>query len=98
MTTNEELIIFCRNIKYLRNKFGFSKAKMAKILGIGIKGLTMMENEVFPPRTGVECLGRFCTFFGVRPGCAFRPLWDETEKAAELPENQPASLDLPAIM
>ncbi|MBQ8403580.1 MAG: helix-turn-helix transcriptional regulator [Clostridia bacterium] len=65
MDTSMELDIFCKNIKTLRNIKKLSKRKMAKILGIGVKSLTSIENGVIPPRLSCEVAFEIKRHFGI---------------------------------
>jgi len=48
---NEQMMLnLCRNISYLRKKHNLSKSKMAKILGISVKSLNLIESGVIPSR------------------------------------------------
>ena len=50
MSTNEEIEVFCENIKYLRRKYGLSRTKMAKIMHISISWLDLIERGILPQR------------------------------------------------
>ena len=55
------------NIAWLRKRHGFSKKKMAKLLGIGVGTLNQIERTELPPRLGTEVLFRIQEHFGIHP-------------------------------
>ena len=63
--------VFCKNVKKLRENYGYSKLKMAKILGIGIKSLSLIERGILPPRLKCEVLIRIANHFGISPSDMF---------------------------
>ena len=65
--------VFCQNIKRLREKNRLSKRQMARILHIGTKSLTMLENGIIPPRMDVAVLIYISSYFRVRPDMLFLP-------------------------
>ena len=50
MDTNKENQVLLQNLAQLRRHYGLSKAKMAKILGIGIASWNTIENGILPKR------------------------------------------------
>ncbi len=75
MTTDQALLTFCANIRYLRDKHGLSKRDMADILGVGVKTITALEHNTVPKRLGSSVLLRMSRHFHVRICELFRPLW-----------------------
>ena len=67
MEKEKEIKIFCINVKTIRQHERLSKKEMAKILHIGTRSLTMIENGILPPRIGVDILMRIHRRFGFRP-------------------------------
>ena len=65
MKSEDQFLILCQNIRYLRKANGLSKAKMARILGISVKTLTKLEQDALPPRLGCEALWRTSAYFNV---------------------------------
>ncbi len=59
--------IFTYNVTWLRKKHKLSKAKMANLLGIGVKSLTKLEMGKIPPRISVDILFRIEEHFGIHP-------------------------------
>ncbi len=62
-----DAMIFCYNVKNLREEHKLSKKQMAKILGIGTKTLTSIENGVIPPRASAELILNICDRFSISP-------------------------------
>ena len=58
MTKEEEIKQLCANIRYLRERAGLSKTRMAKIMGVTTATLTKIEEGTLPRRTGVKVLLR----------------------------------------
>ena len=48
MDNENQIKNLCHNIRYLRESHNLSKKQIAKILGIGIKSLTLIESEIMP--------------------------------------------------
>ena len=64
---DNELSVFCENIKTLRKREGLSKKEMAKKLGIGVKNLTLLESGVVSKRLGAHILINIRKFFHISP-------------------------------
>lgn len=80
MKSKNETEIFGKNIVYLRKSNNLSKRKMAEILGIGVKSLEKLENEILPPRLSAEIVFNIYDKFGVLPKDQFIPLYEEDNK------------------
>ena len=65
MKNYDELLNFCHNVKYVRQKENLSKTKMAKTMGIGERSLNLIENGVFPKHLGINAVVKFCFAFGI---------------------------------
>ena len=74
MKTEEEIVVFCQNIKKLRESHHLSKRSMASKLGVGIRTLISIESGVLPPRVGCSVLKNIHEHFGVLPKNMFQPL------------------------
>lgn len=72
MQNDRGLEYFCSNVRLLREREGLSKRKMAKLLGVGVKTLTMIENGTFPPRLDCRVLFRIHRQFGIKPAELFK--------------------------
>ena len=60
-------ILFCYNVKRLRDEHNLSKKQMAKIMGVGTKTLTSIENGAIPPRASAEIILKICDHFSISP-------------------------------
>lgn len=74
MQTDDYPLVFCRNLRNLRKAHGLSKKKMAGILGIGVKSLTLLEHDIIPPRLGCEMLFRASRYFKIKVCELFLPI------------------------
>ena len=63
----EEMAVFCRNVKMLRAGHGLSKKEMAEILGIGTASLTKLEQGIIPDRVSVSIVIKLSRYFGIKP-------------------------------
>ena len=70
----KESIIFCQNIKKLREREKLSKKDMAKRIGIGVKSLTMLENSILPKRLTCEIVFKIQDEFNIHPKNIFKPI------------------------
>ncbi len=81
ITSKIELQIFARNVAWLRNHHGFSKKKMAQLLGIGTASLNRIERGDIPTGLGIGIFFHIHKHFGICPADQLtRKLW-ETEPA-----------------
>ncbi len=66
---NKDIYItnFCSNVKMLRKANGLTTQEMAKILGIGTKSLSMIEQGALPKRLSVDITFEIYKNFGVNP-------------------------------
>jgi transcriptional regulator with XRE-family HTH domain len=67
MNIQYELLVFCKNFKKLREKEKLSKRKMAKILGIGVSSITLIENGTVPKRLSFKVMLEIYNNFGITP-------------------------------
>lgn len=66
INTNDDVMEFLsHNVLYLRKTHNITKKEMAKILGVGIKTLSKIEQGLLPPRLSVEVLFRIRDYFGI---------------------------------
>ena len=70
----DEIILFCENIKRLRKREKLSKKEMAKVLGISVKSLNLLENGQIPPRLSCKILFAVHRQFGILPKDLFAVL------------------------
>lgn len=73
MSKSAEIKQLCANIRYLRERAGLSKTRMAKIMGVTTATLTKIEEGTLPRRTGVKVLLRLSDRFGIRLNHFFLP-------------------------
>lgn len=66
MENEKQLTIFCQNLRYLRQKHGLSKTRMANILGVGINTLNRLEQGVASPRLGSSVLYNAGVYFNIK--------------------------------
>ncbi len=71
MQNKNEFLIFCKNIRLLREKYNFSKKEMAKILGISEKTLSLIENDIVIERLSSKVIFRTARYFGIQPAYLF---------------------------
>lgn len=74
-STNDRLCShFIHNLFVLRRQFDLPKKAMAKLLGISLYSLNLLESGVIPKRLGVEVVFRVQSCFGV----SIRDLFEQT--------------------
>ena len=67
MNLNDSELVFCENIKTLREKNHLSKRSMAKKLGIGIAALNQLVTGCLPRRLRAGVFLRIEAEFGLSP-------------------------------
>ena len=78
MVSNEqEIWVFCENIKFLRRKHGLTKTQMAKMLDIGRYSLTKIENSTLPLRLDCAVFYNIYKHFKITPSERFVLLEDK---------------------
>jgi len=70
----KQIIVFCQNVKMLRERNELSKKEMAKILGIGTVGLAKIEQGIIPSRAGVDAIFKLAQYCKIKPHKLFEPL------------------------
>lgn len=75
ISSREEAENFMFNVAWLRKKYGLSKVKMAKLLGIGVGSLNKIEKGELPPRMSVDVVFNIHKHFGILPKKQFTKLW-----------------------
>lgn len=73
---NPYTVIFCENMKRLREDYAFTKTKMAQILGVSVATITKIEKGVIPPRLNMDAIDRAAEYFGITPYNLFNHLRD----------------------
>ncbi len=77
MTHKKYTAALCYNIKQLRLTNQLSKRKMARLLGISTRSLTMIERGEIPPRLTCKILFQVCGTFYITPDRLFVPPCEE---------------------
>ena len=67
MTVQEEMTVFCNNVKRLREGQGLTRKEMAARLGVGVGTLTRLETGEIPPRLSVSVVCRISREFNIHP-------------------------------
>lgn len=62
---DNEIIIFSRNLRFIKDKYKLTQKQMAEICGIGMVSMSKLLKNELPPRVGVECLFRLSKYFEV---------------------------------
>ena len=73
MTVQEEMAVFCANVKGLREREGLTRKEMSARLGIGVRTLARLERGEIPPRLSVAVVCRISRVFGIHPKELFTP-------------------------
>ena len=63
--------LFCQNVKYLRVKYKLTKKEMSNILGISVRSLNLIEQEIIPPRLRCDIIFNLYDKFGITPSILF---------------------------
>ena len=67
MENSKDIVIFCQNVKILRERNGLSRKEMAEIMGIGLKSLDKLEQNILPSRITVSAIKRLSQYFKIKP-------------------------------
>ena len=70
---SKELRSFMENLVWLRRQQGFSKVRMAKLLGIGTKTINRIESGEFPSGLSVKVILRASRVFHIAAKDLFDP-------------------------
>lgn len=65
MTSDDEMLLLCKNIRFLRRYYKLSKKEMARQLHISVCSLRQIENNKIPYRLGANFLFYFFPIFGI---------------------------------
>lgn len=71
MTVQEEMTVFCNNVKRLREGQGLTRKEMAARIGVGVETLTRLETGEIPPRLSVSVVCKISREFNIHPGELF---------------------------
>ena len=72
--TDKDILIFCKNVAFLREKNGIDQEEMASICGISVDELTQIEQGRLPKNLSVEIAIRLYQHFDISVEKLFRPL------------------------
>ncbi len=64
---NDEITIFCDNIRMLMEENNLSDTGMAKIMHVGVKNLRLIKNGELPPSVTTRNLFYICDYFKIHP-------------------------------
>lgn len=73
---DKQLLNFCKNVKLLRERYGYSQTEMAKKMGIGVKSLRKIEDCEVPSRLSCMVLFNIQHEFGIEPTRMLKCLLD----------------------
>ena len=62
-----DIRIFCENIKKIRENKKLSKREMAKLLGISVYSLNIIESGKVPHRLSIDIVYNINSSFGISP-------------------------------
>ena len=71
-----DFLIFCKNVKWLKKQHHLSVRQLSDILEIAEYSVRKLLNETLPPRLGVRALFRAAEWFGYPPYRLFTPLYE----------------------
>lgn len=72
--TDQDILIFCKNVAFIRKKNGIDQEEMASICGISVDELTQIEQGSLPKNLSVEIAIRLYRHFGISVEKLFCPL------------------------
>ena len=64
-STDRVMVYLSHNIKFLRKFYKLTKERMARISGVGIKTLNLVEQGILPPKLSVEFLFNLQNYFKI---------------------------------
>lgn len=68
---SDEVLLFCENVKKLREIEKISKTKMAKKLEISVYQLSKIENGIIPPRLDISIVVKISKLYEIEPSKLF---------------------------
>ena len=74
MKSEDCILALCGNLRQLRTMHGLSEKEMARIIGISVKSLALLENNRIPPRLGCDFLFRASRHFKIKASELFLPM------------------------
>ncbi|PWM42694.1 MAG: hypothetical protein DBX52_00570 [Clostridiales bacterium] len=79
MKPDKELYQFCKNIFFLRKKYGYSQNQMASIMKVSLHTLQRIESGDVPNRLLVDVFTHLASFFNCRISDLFIPMGEGEE-------------------
>ena len=73
---NDELKVFCENVKILRKRYGLTQKEMAEICNVGVRSIAMLEKGILPTRLSTSILFRMRDYFKIDMKDLFIPITD----------------------
>lgn len=71
---NNEVEIFCNNVKLLRKNNSLTQKEMAKICNVGVKSISNIEKGILPKRLSASVLFSLHSHFNISLSALFRPI------------------------
>lgn len=71
---SDEVLLFCENVKKLREIEKISKTKMAKKLEISVYQLSKIENGIIPPRLDISIVVKISKLYEIEPSKLFEEI------------------------
>jgi len=71
---NDELKVFCENVKILRKRYGLTQKEMAEICNVGVRSIAMLEKGILPERLSASILFRLSYYFKIAMKDLFKPI------------------------
>ncbi|MBQ6830933.1 MAG: hypothetical protein IJO59_07415 [Clostridia bacterium] len=73
----EELLIFCRNVAWIKQRYRLTNRQMAEILGVGEGSVRKVLSGEIPERLSAQVIIRLAKRFSYRPSEWFLPLYEK---------------------
>ena len=67
-------LIFCNNLKHIRNTLGLTQKQMADLCGTSVYMLRKIENNILPKHLSVDILFHIHRSFNIPPSQLFEPI------------------------
>lgn len=84
----KEKLIFCENVRYLMRKYNLSRTAMCKKMGVSMKTLKSIENDVIPGRMSCEVFVRIYVNFEIGSQYMLFCSLEERDKEKEMLKKQ----------
>lgn len=77
MRVDEEIIIFCENVKKLRKKNKLTQKEFSSKCDIGVGSIRLIEKGVLTERLSAGFIIKIYNEFGIKPSAMFAPWQDK---------------------